>query len=306
MQKRDLLSDFDLEKNEVLQILDLAGDMKGSRDKYREGLKDKTLMMLFELDSLRTRVSFEAGMTQLGGHAIFYSIAGGNFTRGETLEDGVKVLDRYCDCIMARVLNQEDIERIGKTSKVPVINAMTTMYHPCQNLADLLTIKEKKKELEGLKIAYVGDAGCNTANSTMIGCSGVGMDVTMVCPDIPKFSPNKEILAKAKQHASARIDVAHDPVQGVKDADVVYTDTWVSAGAEKEKEERLKLFKAYQVNKELLKHTHTGSIVMHCLPAHRGYEITSDVMDGHKSVVFDEAENRMHTEKAVVYWLLHR
>jgi len=301
---RHLLSDFDLTKKEVLEILSLSEDMKKNPAKYAEALKQKTLIMLFELDSLRTRVSFESGMTQLGGHAIFYNIAGGSFTRSETLGDGVKVLNRYVDCIMARVLKQEDIERIGAASTVPVINAMTVKYHPCQTLADLLTIKEHKKKLEDLKIAYVGDGGCNTANSTIIGCSKVGMDVTIVCPDAAKYSPDPAILKQAEKQASGSIEVSHDPSKGVKGADVIYTDTWVSAGMEEEKEERLKTFLPYQVNSEMVKRAKKDCIVMHCLPAHRGYEITDEVMDAPYSVVFDEAENRMHTEKAILYWLM--
>jgi len=301
---KHLLSDFDLSKEEVLEILALSEDMKKNPGKYSEALKNKTLIMLFELDSLRTRVSFEAGLTQLGGHAIFYNIAGGSFTRSETLADGVKVLSRYIDCIMARVLKQEDVEKIGEAASVPVINAMTIKYHPCQTIADLLTIKEQKKKLEGLKIAYVGDGGCNTANSTLIGCSKVGMDVTVVCPKPAKYSPDPAILKKAEKQALGAIEVSHDPSEGVKGADVVYTDTWISAGMEAEKEERMKTFLPYQVNSELMKKAKKNCIVMHCLPAHRGYEITDEVMDAPYSVVFDEAENRMHTEKAIVYWLM--
>jgi ornithine carbamoyltransferase len=301
---RHLLSDFDLSKEEVLEILSLSEDMKKNPGKYAEALKNKNLIMLFELDSLRTRVSFEAGMTQLGGHAIFYSIAGGSFTRSETLADGVKVLDRYIDCIMARVLKQEDIERIGAAASVPVINAMTIKYHPCQTLADLLTIKEQKKKLAGLKIAYVGDGGCNTANSTIIGCSKVGMNVTVICPEAAKYSPDPAIVKQAEKQASGSIEMSHDPSKGVKGADVIYTDTWISAGMEAEKEERLKTFLPYQVNAEMVKRTKKDCTVMHCLPAHRGYEITDEVMDAPYSVVFDEAENRMHTEKAIIYWLM--
>jgi len=302
---RSLLSDFDLSNEQILKILDLSEDMKTNPSNYSKSLEGKTLIMLFELDSLRTRVSFETGMTQLGGHAIFYDIAGGSFTRGETLVDGVRVLSRYCDCIMARVSKQEDIEKIAAASSIPVINAMTRKYHPCQTIADLLTINQNKGRLEGLKIAYVGDGGCNTANSTIIGCSKVGMNVTIVCPKQPKYSPDSSILNKARKQISSQIIISHDPAEGVKDADVIYTDTWISAGMEKEKEERIQVFAAYQVNSNLVKKAKKDCIVMHCLPAHRGYEITDEVMDAPYSVVYDEAENRMHTEKAIVYWLLH-
>ena len=301
-----LLSDFDLSKNEIAKILAHAQEIKANQKKYADAMKNKTLIMLFELASLRTRISFEAGMTLLGGHAIFYSIEGGSFTRSETLEDGVKNLNRYVDCIMARVLKQEAIERIGAAATIPVINGMTEVYHPCQNLADLLTIKEIKGDLEGLKIAYVGDGGCNTANSTMIGCSSAGMEVTVVCPDYPRYSPAPEILSKIKDHSGADVAVSHDPHGGVADSDVIYTDVWVSAGMEEEKKRRMEAFPPFQVNTELVSKAKPDCIVMHCLPAHRGYEITDDVMDSGQSVVFDQAGNRMHAQNGLLYRLLKK
>ena len=303
---KHLLSDFDLSRDEVHEILKLSERIKRNPEKYGDFLKGKTLVMLFELASLRTRISFEAGMNRLGGHAIFYSIEGGGFTRSETLEDGVKNLNKYVDCIMARVLKQEAIERIGAAATIPVINGMTEVYHPCQNLADLLTIQEKKGELEGLKIAYVGDGGCNTANSTMIGCSSVGMDVTVVCPDYPKYSPSPEILSKIVEHSGGEITVSHDPAKGVAEADVIYTDVWVSAGMEEEKKQRMEAFPPFQVNSKLVSRAKPDSIVMHCLPAHRGYEITSEVMDSANSVVFDQAGNRMHAQNGLLFWLLKK
>ncbi len=301
---RQLLSDFDLSKGEVLEILGLSEEVKGRPGDYGEAMKGKSLIMLFELPSLRTRVSFEAGMSQLGGHAIFYGIEGGGFTRSETLEDGIRNLSRYVDFIMARVLKQEDIERIGAAATIPVINGMTEVYHPCQNLADLLTIKEKKGRLEGLKIAYVGDGGCNTANSTMIGCSSVGMEVTVACPDYPKYSPSPEILSKIGEHSGGEVAVSHDPEKGVAGADVIYTDVWVSAGMEEEKRQRMEAFPPFQVNSKLVSRAKPDCIVMHCLPAHRGLEITSDVIDSPQSVVFDQAENRMHAQKGLLLWLM--
>ena len=303
---RHLLSDFDLAKGEVIEVLDISERIKLNPGKHTGALEGTTLIMLFELASLRTRISFEAGMTQLGGHAIFYGVEEGGFTRSETLEDGVKVLSRYADCIMARVLRQEDMERIGAAATVPVINGMTERYHPCQNLADLLTIREKKGGPEGLRIAYVGDGGCNTANSTMIGCTSVGMDVTVVCPDNPKYSPNPSIVAKAEERSGRGITVSHEPAEGVADADVIYTDVWVSAGMEEEKAERMEAFSPYQVNAELVSHAKPGCIVMHCLPAHRGLEITSEVLDSPQSVVIDQAENRMHVQKGLLFWLLKK
>jgi ornithine carbamoyltransferase len=303
---KHLLSDFDLSSDEVHEILKLSERIKRNPEKYGDSLRGKTLVLLFELASLRTRISFEAGMNRLGGHAIFYSIEGGGFTRSETLEDGVKNLNKYVDCIMARVLKQEAIERIGAAATIPVINGMTEVYHPCQNLADLLTIEEKKGGPEGLKIAYVGDGGCNTANSTMIGCSSVGMDVTIVCPDYPKYSPSPDILSKIGEHSSGEIAVSHDPVKGVAGADVIYTDVWVSAGMEEEKKQRMEAFPPFQVNSKLVSRAKPDCIVMHCLPAHRGYEITSEVMDSANSVVFDQAGNRMHAQNGLLFWLLKK
>jgi ornithine carbamoyltransferase len=296
---KHVLSDFDLSGKEVLEILDLSSRIKENPLKYGDSLKGKTLIMLFELASLRTRVSFESGMNQLGGHAIFYSIEGGKFTRDETMEDGIRNLNRYVDFIMARVLKQEAIERMGKVATIPVINGMTEEYHPCQNLADLLTIKEHKGKLKGLNITYVGDGACNTATSTIIGCTNVGVNVTVACPDNPKYSPNPALLKKIK----GEVTVVHDPVEGVKNADVIYTDVAVSAGMEAEKEERIKAFKPFQVNAELVKKAKKDCILMHCLPAHIGYEITREVMDSEQSVVFDQAGNRMHAQKGLLLWL---
>jgi len=299
---KHILSDFDLSGKEVLEILDLSSRIKENPLKYGDSLKGKTLIMLFELASLRTRVSFESGMNQLGGHAIFYSIEGGKFTRDETMEDGIRNLNRYVDFIMARVLKQEAIERMGRVATIPVINGMTEKYHPCQNLADLLTIKEHKGKLKGLNITYVGDGACNTATSTIIGCTNVGVNVTVACPDNPKYSTNPALLKKIK----GKVTVVHDPVEGVKNADVIYTDVAVSAGMEAEKEERIKAFKPFQVNAELVKKAKKDCIVMHCLPAHIGYEITREVMDSEQSVVFDQAGNRMHTQKGLLLWLANK
>ena len=299
-----LLTDFDLEKRQAVEILDLSSKIKADPDEYSDSMKNKTLIMLFELASLRTRISFEAGMNRLGGHAIFYSIVGGGFTRSETLEDGVKNLNEYVDAIMVRALKQEAVERIGSAATIPVINGMTERYHPCQNLADLLTIQEKKGKLEGLKIAYVGDGWCNTANSTVIGCSSVGMDVTVVCPDNPRYSPDPEILSKVKAHSGGNITVSHDPAVGVAGADVIYTDVWVSAGMEEEKKKRMEEFPPFQVNSRLVSKAKPDCIVMHCLPAHRGYEITDEVIDSPQSVVFPQAGNRMHAQNGLLHWLL--
>jgi ornithine carbamoyltransferase len=297
---KHVLSDFDLSKKDQVEILELSAKIKQNKAAYGEIMKGKNLMLFFELASLRTRVSFEAGFNQLGGHAIFYNIEGGKFTRDEAMEDGVKNASRYCDFIMARVLKQEIIERMGKASEVPVINGMTEKYHPCQTLADLLTIKEKKGVLNGINITYIGDGACNTASSTIIGGSSAGMNVTIACPENYEYSPNPMVLEKI----NGAVVIEHDPIQAVKDADVIYTDVAVGAGMELEREERIRVFKPFQVNLDLVKKAKKDAIVMHCLPAHIGYEITRDVMDGKQSVVFDQAENRMHAQKGLLLWLL--
>ena len=301
---KHVISDFDLTKIEVHKILDISQQIKENPADYGDAMKNKTLITLFELPSLRTRISFEAGFNRMGGHSIFYSIAGGNFTRSETLEDGIKNLNEYCDVMMVRTLKQKDMERIGKAATIPAINGMTEEYHPCQNLADLLTVKEYKGKFEGLKFAYVGDGGCNTAVSSIIGGTSVGMEVTVVCPDVPRYSPSQELLAKAKAHSGKSAKVVHDPIEGIADADVVYTDVWISAGMEEESKKRMEVFPKFQVNMDLLSHAKKDSIVMHCLPAHRGYEITDNVMDSDQSVVFKQAGNRMHAQNGLLFYLL--
>jgi ornithine carbamoyltransferase len=219
---KHIISDWDLTPEQVAKVLDTSEQIKANPSKHSKCMEGKTLIMLFELASLRTRISFEAGMTQLGGHAIMYGVENQGFSRSETLGDGIAVLARYGDMIMARVLKQDAMVEIGEASTVPVINGMTEEYHPCQNLADLLTIKEKKGVLEGLKIAYVGDGGCNTAASTIIGCAGQGMHVTIVCPNYPEYSPKPELVTKANEVFTGSVKVSHS-IEDVKDADVITT-----------------------------------------------------------------------------------
>ncbi|TFH16954.1 ornithine carbamoyltransferase [Candidatus Bathyarchaeota archaeon] len=300
---KHILSDWDMSPDQVKIILETSAKIKSNKKNYSKALEGKTLIMLFELASLRTRISFEAGMTQLGGHAIMYGVENQGFSRSETLKDGVAVLSRYSDIIMARVLKQEAMDEMGAAATVPVINGMTEKYHPCQNLADLLTIYEKKGELNGLKIAYIGDGACNTAASTIIGCAGQGMNVTIVCPDYPEYSTSPELVEKANKVFKGSVEGTHS-LDDVVNADVIYTDVWVSAGMEEEKKKRMKIFPAYQVNKAMVDKAKPDCIVMHCLPAKRGMEITSAVMDSDQSVVLDQAENRMHAQKGLMYWLL--
>lgn len=301
-----LLSLHDLTVEEVKNLLLLAKKLKSEQKKglAHPLLKGKTLGMIFSKSSTRTRVSFEVGMVQLGGHPLFLSSNDIQLGRGETIYDTAKVLSRYIDGIMIRTFKQSDIEDLAKYGSIPVINGLTDLLHPCQILADLLTVHEYKSKLEGLKMAYVGD-GNNIAHSLLYGCAKVGMDIAVATPK--GYGCDAEIIEKAKEDArltGCSITITDDPVEAVKGADAVYTDTWVSMGQEKEKEERIKMFKPYQVNKELLAFAKQDAIFLHCLPAYRGFEVTEDIIDGPQSAIFDEAENRLHAQKAVMAQLL--
>ncbi len=303
--KKDLISIVDI-KDELEEIIDLGLEMKRRHRMVEvyEPLKDKSMAMIFEKPSTRTRVSFEVAMTQLGGHALYLSPRDMQLGRGETIADTAKVLSRYVDAIVYRAYKHEMVVELAENATVPVINALDDLEHPCQIVADLMTIKEKKGALRGLKLAYVGD-GNNVAHSLMLGAAIVGMDFYIACPE--GYEPRKEIIGEARKIANetgAKIVITHDPIEAVKDADVVYTDVWVSMGDEEEKEIRLKVFKPYQVNEELVRHAKSNYIFMHCLPAHRGYEVTDEVIDSRSSVVFDQAENRLHAQKAILVRLI--
>lgn len=303
---KHLLSLKDLTTEEILNILEMAKKLKYElkNDIEHKILKGKTLGMIFTKSSTRTRVSFEVGMVQLGGYPLFLSSQDIQLGRGETIEDTAKVLSRYVDGIMIRTYKQSDVEDLAKYGTVPIINGLTDSFHPCQVLADLLTIYESKSKLDGLKLAYVGD-GNNIAHSLLYGCSKVGMDISIATPK--GYECNDEIVKSAKEDAKltgVNITITEDPIEAVKDADVVYTDTWVSMGQEEEKQKRIEIFKPYQVNGELFSMAKKDAIFLHCLPAYRGYEVTSEVIDGPQSLVFDEAENRLHVQKAVMALLL--
>jgi ornithine carbamoyltransferase len=303
-------SDFLTLKNfsteEIEYLLTLAGELK---QKQRLGetftpLYGKTLAMIFEKPSTRTRVSFQVGMTQLGGHALFLSSNDLQLGRGETIADTARVLSQYVDAIMIRTFAHSKIEELAQYATIPVINGLTDDDHPCQALADLLTIYEIKKKLKGLKLAYVGD-GNNVANALMIAAAKVGMDCTVACPE--NYEPKKSYVEEAlriSKKTGANIAVTHSPYEAVKDADVIYTDVWTSMGQEKESAERLSIFQPFQVNSELVKHAKKDYIFLHCLPAHRGEEVTLDVIDGEHSVVFQQAGNRLHVQKAILLSLL--
>lgn len=303
LKGKDLLSIHDLSVAEVEEILELAKELKAMQEVGIEHhlLAGKTLGMIFEKSSTRTRVSFETGMYQLGGQALFLSNRDLQLGRGEPIKDTARVLSRYLDGIMIRTFGHDRVEELAKWADIPVINALTDLLHPCQVLTDLLTIREHKgKDLKRLKMAYVGD-GNNMTNSYLYGCAKVGMTFVAATPE--DYRPDEQVFANACKDAEetgAQLSLVTDPREAVKDADIVVTDTWASMGQEAEHEMRKKIFAPYQVNAELLQGADKRVIVMHCLPAYRGEEITDEVLEANADVIFDEAENRLHTQKAIM------
>lgn len=305
---KDFISLHDCSKEEVENLLKLAVKLK---KELKEGtphpiLKGKTLGMIFSKSSTRTRVSFEVGMVQLGGYPLFLSSHDIQLGRGETIHDTAKVLERYLDGIMIRTFSHQDVLDLAEYADIPIINALTDLLHPCQVLADLQTIYEKKGRLEGLKLAYIGD-GNNMAHSLMYGCAKAGLDCAVASPK--GYMPDSEVTENAKadfKKAGRSLLITEDPTEAIKNADVVYTDTWVSMGMESEKAERINIFMPYRVNSELMKNAKNDAIFLHCLPAYRGYEVTEDIIDGTQSAIFDEAENRLHAQKAVMATLMSR
>jgi len=300
----------DLSKKELEEIIEESLEIKKNPEKFAQAMKGKTLLMLFEKPSLRTRVSFETGMTRMGGHAIFYSIKDSPLGKKESIEDTAKTASRYVNIIMARLFKQEDMDSLAENAEVPVINALTNKYHPCQIVADLLTIKEKKGKLKGIKLTYCGDSNNNVTHSLLLGCSMVGMNITVACPEGTEYEPQKDVVEKAKENAKetgSKVEIVNDAAEAVKDADVVYTDSWMSYHIkEEEKEARIKIFNPFQVNEVLMKKAKPDAIFMNCLPAIRGMEQTAEVIDGKQSVVFDEAENRLHTQNAIMLALMKK
>jgi ornithine carbamoyltransferase len=305
--KKDILSIADLSMNEIDVILMLAEKLKHEqkRGKSRPFLQGKTLGMIFQKPSTRTRVSFEVGMYQLGGDAVYLGANDIQLSRGETIEDTAKTLSLYLDCIMARVYSHKDIQTLARYASVPVINGLSDSFHPCQILADLMTIKEHKKKLRGLQLAWLGD-GDNVCNDLMLGCAKTGISMTAACPK--GYEPLEEIvqLAKAEgKKTGVDIAITNDSISAVRDADIIATDTFISIGKEGERTTREAAFLPnYQVNKDIMKLAKGDAIFMHCLPAKRGMEVTADVIDGKWSVVWQEAENRLHTQKALLCFLL--
>jgi ornithine carbamoyltransferase len=306
LKGRSLISLKDLTKEEIEKIIKTAEVLK---TQLKIGiphplLKGKTLAMIFEKPSTRTRVSFEVGMWQLGGYALYLSASDLQLGRGETVSDTAKTLSHYVDGIMARVYSHQTIIELAKYSKVPVINGLSDYTHPCQGLSDIFTIYEKKKRFQGLKLAYIGD-GNNVAHSLIYGCSKVGINIVVASPK--GFEPDEKVVLNAKKEAefnNSEVTITNDPKDAANGADIIYTDVWTSMGQEKERDERLRIFKPYQVNRDLVKLAKKDYIFMHCLPAHRGEEVTDDVADSPNSVIFDQAENRLHTQKAILALIL--
>jgi ornithine carbamoyltransferase len=297
---KHLLSISDLSTEEIISILELAEKLKDEREKgiLKEYLKNKNLAMIFELPSTRTRISFEIAMLELGGHALYLNWNDLQLGRGEPIKDTARVISRYVNAVMIRARKHSTIEEFAKYSSVPVINGLSDLEHPCQIIADLLTIKEKKGKLSEIKIAWIGD-GNNVCNSLILASAKLGMKMEIACP--VGYEPNENIL-KIGMNAG-KVKLTRNPKEAVLNADVIYTDVWTSMGQERERDKRLRDFQGYQVNMELLSIA-KDAIVMHCMPAHRGEEITDEVMESDRSVVFDQAENRLHTQKAILIYFL--
>ena len=293
----------------IMRIIQKGQVVKAKPQDYFQALSHKTLLMIFEKESLRTRLSFETAMTQLGGHAIYLNVKDAPLGEKENIEDTVKCASRYVDCIMARI-RHETLEKIADNSCVPVINAMTDFSHPCQILGDLLTILEKKKHLKGLKLAYIGDANNNITHSLMFACTKMAMDVSVACPMKKEFMPRDKVIRSARKFAKkskSEFLLTESIKEAVDNADVIYTDTWISYYILKsEREKRISILKKYQINNKVFSYAKKNAIFMHCLPALRGQEVTASVMDGKHSIIFDQAENRLHIQKAILLDFLGR
>ena len=299
---KHLLKMLDLSREEIMEILNLADQLKYEQKHGipHNHLQGKTLGMIFQKASTRTRVSFETGMYQLGGNALFLSASEMQIGRGEPVQDTARVLSRYIDGIMIRTFEQAEVEALAEFGTIPVINGLTDFCHPCQILADLMTVREHKNRLEGLKMCYIGD-GNNMANSLAVGCLKVGMDVSLACPE--GYYPDAEVLEFCKQYPNFKL--VADPLEAAADADVLFTDVWASMGQEGESEKRRAVFEGkYQINDAVMSVAKSDAMVQHCLPAHREEEITAKVFEAHAAEIFDEAENRLHAQKAVMVRLM--
>src|SRR3989344_7890588 len=307
-EMKNLNSLVNLDNDSAGDLIGHALKIKESPELYSESMRNRTMLMIFEKPSLRTRVSFQVGMHQLGGHTIVIETKDTPFREKESIADTAKASSRYVDIIMARLFKHEDIEELAGSASVPVINGLTDTFHPCQILSDLLTIYEKKGKLRGLKLSFVGDGNNNITHDLLLGCPAAGIDISVGCP--AEAEPQKWITDIAKEKSilnNSKVQITNDAREAVENADVVYADTWMSYHIPKnEKEKRIKMFQPYQVNKELMSYAKDDAIFMNCLPAMRGYEQTADVIDGAQSVVFDQAENRLHMQKAIMLKLLNK
>ncbi|EIW16499.1 ornithine carbamoyltransferase [Pelosinus fermentans] len=306
IEVKDLLSIHDLSSNEINDILDLAKTLKTQlkNGEQHHLLKGKTLGMIFQKASTRTRVSFEVGMWQLGGAALFLNANDMQIGRGEPVKDTARVLSRYVDGIMIRTFSHDEVIELAQFATIPVINALTDLMHPCQALTDIFTVLEHKGRLQGLKMVYIGD-GNNMVNSLLQACAKVGMDISIATPK--GYEPDAAVVAEALTAAAvtgSKIVLCEDPLEAAKDADVLYTDVWASMGKEIEQEDRREVFVNYQINQSVMDAAKKDAIVLHCLPAHRGEEITEEVLESKQSVVFDQAENRLHVQKAIMVLLM--
>lgn len=304
MAKRDLLSIKDLKLEEIGHLFSLTEELKSKIKDYNQSLAGKTLGLIFLKPSLRTRVSFEVGMSQLGGHALYLAPEDIKFGTREAIKDFGRVLSRYLDALVVRTFSHQQLEELAASCTIPVINGLTDLSHPCQVLADLYTIKEKKANLGGINLTYIGD-GNNVAHSLLYGCAKTGVNLTLTTP--AKYQPKQSIFSQAlgmAKASGAKISLSDEPSAAAKGADVIYTDVWTSMGQEAEYKKRKKDFRGFQVNQKLVALAKPDCLVMHCLPAHRGEEITDEIIDGPHSIVFDQAENRMHVQKAILLLLL--
>lgn len=301
LMKRDFLTLHDLSAQEIKKLLKRASELKAGKDAHACPLIGRSVALLFEKASTRTRVSFEVGIYQLGAQAIYMNPKEIQIGRGETIHDTAKVLSRYLDAVVIRTYSHDTLAEFASHASIPVINGLSDLHHPCQALGDLMTILERKGRIKGIRLAYVGD-GNNVAHSLIEAAGMMEMTLALACPR--GYEPEPGILENARASAKNRISITDNPVKAVSQADVVYTDVWVSMGQEKDAAKKKRAFKGFQLNRQLLSHAKKDAIVLHCLPAHRGQEITDEVIDGPQSAVFDQAENRLHSQKALLEFLL--
>jgi ornithine carbamoyltransferase len=302
--ERDYLSVDDLSPEDLTALLDLSAKVKAEPEGYAGRLHGRAVALIFEKPSTRTRVSFEVAVASVGGHPVPLSSSELQLGRGETIEDTGRVLSRYVDAVVLRTFEQERLEVLAGAATVPVVNALSDFEHPCQCLADLMTVREIKGDLRGRTLAYLGD-GNNVTHSLLLGCTKAGMHIRVATP--PGFEPIPQVVQRAREiaaHTGGSVQVLRDPAEAAEGADVLYTDVWASMGQEREVDERALVFRAYQVDQQIVDQATPDVTVLHCLPAHRGQEITDEVIDGPHSAVWDQAENRMHTQKALLLWLL--